>query len=493
MSERTLSPDAALAAIVKSAQYLGGMVSHQDLWPQLGRLIRRFFATDVAAFASRQPDGSVHLLHCDAADPAVCEHLAVLASDSVKAVFDSGFLVTAGLALPAPHALAFLPLGPGRRHTEFVMILGQCGSEAPSKDSLGLYLGLAGLIETTLDRLTSQHRFLSMADNVPELLFEITRQATGPLKLTYASRGAREVLGISPETLLENADMLFAGFPDEEREALENALLASAASGERLHMTLHWRGPDKAERHLLFNAKPAPGDEAGLAWDGAIQDVSERERLQEESRRNLTRLNKSMENAIQAVAATIEMRDPYTAGHQRRVAELATRLAQDLGLAEEEVHGIRLAAAIHDIGKIHVPAEILSYPGRLPEIEFALIKAHPRIGYDILKNVDFPWPVAEMVYQHHEHLDGSGYPRGLKGDAIMLGARIITVADVVEAIDLYRPYRPGLGIDAALGEITTHRGRFYDERIVDCCLSLFREQGFGFAETTDPDIWRVKS
>ena len=169
------------------------------------------------------------------------------------------------------------------------------------------------------------------------------------------------------------------------------------------------------------------------------------------------------------------------------------RLAQDLGLAEEEVHGIRLAAAIHDIGKIHVPAEILSYPGRLPEIEFALIKAHPRIGYDILKNVDFPWPVAEMVYQHHEHLDGSGYPRGLKGDAIMLGARIITVADVVEAIDLYRPYRPGLGIDAALGEITTHRGRFYDERVVDCCLSLFREQGFGFAETTDPDIWRVKS
>ena len=157
------------------------------------------------------------------------------------------------------------------------------------------------------------------------------------------------------------------------------------------------------------------------------------------------------------------------------------------------MHGIRLAAAIHDIGKIHVPAEILSYPGRLPEIEFALIKAHPRIGYDILKNVDFPWPVAEMVYQHHEHLDGSGYPRGLKGDAIMLGARIITVADVVEAIDLYRPYRPGLGIDAALGEITTHRGRFYDERVVACCLSLFREQGFGFAETTDPDIWRVKS
>ncbi len=490
MSDKTLTPNDALAAIVKSAQYLGGMVSHQDLWPQLGRLIRKFFASDVAAFASRNPDGSVHILHCDTADAALCGYLAAAASDCITAVFDSGFLSTASLDLPAPHTLAFLPLGPGRRHTEFVMIVGQCGCQPLAKESLGLYLGLAGLIETTLDRLTSQHRFLSMADNVPELLFEIEQQADATLKLTYASRGAREVLGISPDTLLENAEILFAGFPVAERKALENNLLASAASGERLHMTLHWHGPDNTERHLLFNAKHAPDEEDGLAWDGAIQDVSERERLQEESRRNLTRLNKSMENAIQAVAATIEMRDPYTAGHQRRVAELATRLAQALGLSDEEVHGIRLAASIHDIGKIHVPAEILSYPGRLPEIEFALIKAHPRIGYDILKNVDFPWPVADMVYQHHEHIDGSGYPRGLKGNDIMLGARIITVADVVEAIDLYRPYRPGLGIDVALAEITTYRGQYYDERVVDSCLSLFREQSFSFEETTDSAIWK---
>lgn len=493
MNERRLPPDAALAAIVKSAQYLGGMVSHQEIWLQLGRLIRRFFAIDLAAFASRNPDGSIRLLHCDAADPALCGQLASTGADSIATVFDSGFLLTANLALPARYTLAFLPLGAGRRHTEYVMVLGLSGEEPLTKDSLGLYLGLAGLIETTLDRLTSQQRFLSMADNVPELLFEIEQQPDGALRLTYASRGSREVLGVSPDTLLENAEILFAGFPVRERQALEDGLRAAAASGERLHLTLHWRGPDQAERHLLFNAKPATGEEGNPAWDGAIQDVSERERLQEESRRNLTRLNQSMENAIQAIAATIEMRDPYTAGHQRRVSELATRLARALGLSNDAVHGIRLAAAIHDIGKIHVPAEILSYPGRLPEIEFALIKAHPRIGYDILKNVDFPWPVAEMVYQHHELLDGSGYPRGLQGEAIMLGARIITVADVVEAIDLYRPYRPGLGIDAALDEITAYRGQRYDDQVVACCLRLFREEGFTFADVNDMNIWKVKS
>jgi putative nucleotidyltransferase with HDIG domain len=187
-----------------------------------------------------------------------------------------------------------------------------------------------------------------------------------------------------------------------------------------------------------------------------------------------------MEDAIQAVAATIEKRDPYTAGHQRRVAELATRLAAALGLPEDVIHGIRLTASIHDIGKIHVPAEILSYPGKLPEIEFALIRQHPMVGYEILKTVDFPWPVAEMVYQHHEHLDGSGYPRGLAGDQILPGARIITVADVVEAIALYRPYRPGLGIEAAMAEIETYRDRRYDADVVDACVRLFRQEGYRF-------------
>lgn len=216
-----------------------------------------------------------------------------------------------------------------------------------------------------------------------------------------------------------------------------------------------------------------------------MRDISEQVRLEEESRRNLLRLNRSMEDAIQAIATTIEKRDPYTAGHQRRVSDLAARLAMALGMPEEQVHGIRLTAAIHDIGKIHVPAEILSFPGPLPEIEFALIRTHPEVGYQILKNVDFPWPVAEMVYQHHEHLDGTGYPRGLRGDEIMIGARIITVADVVEAIALYRPYRPGLGVDTALDEITRNRGTRYDPQVVDVCLELFRDRGYNFPDGVD--------
>ncbi len=177
---------------------------------------------------------------------------------------------------------------------------------------------------------------------------------------------------------------------------------------------------------------------------------------------------------VQAIAATIEMRDPYTAGHQRRVADLARCIAEEMRLPEEEVRGIYLAATIHDIGKIHIPAEILSYPGKLGDIEYALIQGHVQAGYDILKNIEFPWPVAQMVYQHHEHIGGSGYPRRLKGDEIMLGARILCVADVVEAMASYRPYRPGLGVEKALAEIRMNRGRLYDAAVVDVCLELFK-------------------
>lgn len=214
---------------------------------------------------------------------------------------------------------------------------------------------------------------------------------------------------------------------------------------------------------------------AGLFDTALARIASERER-----KHSLEQLEASLEETIQAMAATIEMRDPYTAGHQRRVADLARRIAEEMGRPEEETHGIYLAAAIHDIGKIHIPAEILSFPGKLGEIEYTLIKAHAQAGYEILKNVEFPWPVAQMVWQHHEHLDGSGYPRGLQGDDIMLGARILCVADVVESMASFRPYRPGLGTRKALAEIRKHRGRLYDAAVVDACLKLFREKGYEF-------------
>ena len=191
-----------------------------------------------------------------------------------------------------------------------------------------------------------------------------------------------------------------------------------------------------------------------------------------------TKLRKSLEDSIQAIAATVEMRDPYTAGHERRVAELAVAIATEMDLPPFMVEGIRFGGMIHDLGKIQVPAEILSKPSRLSPAEFALIKGHAQSGYDILKAIDFPWPVAEMARQHHERLDGSGYPQGLKGDDILLEARVLAVADTVEAMSSHRPYRPGLGVDAALAEIEKGRGKVYDAFVVDACLRLFREKAY---------------
>ncbi|HXH64476.1 MAG TPA: HD domain-containing phosphohydrolase, partial [Mariprofundaceae bacterium] len=189
-------------------------------------------------------------------------------------------------------------------------------------------------------------------------------------------------------------------------------------------------------------------------------------------------LRQSLEQSIQAIADTVEARDPYTAGHQRGVADLAVAIAREMRLTEDRIHGIHLAANIHDLGKIHVPAEILSKPGRLTEIEHQLIRTHPQAGYDIVKGIEFPWPIAQMILQHHEKMDGSGYPQGLKGEQILPESRIIAVADVVEAMSSHRPYRVGLGLDAALEEIERHRGVLYDPETVDACIRLFREQGY---------------
>lgn len=174
----------------------------------------------------------------------------------------------------------------------------------------------------------------------------------------------------------------------------------------------------------------------------------------------------------------VEQRDPYTAGHQRRVANLAVAIAKDMGLSSEQIAGLRMACVVHDIGKIHIPAEILSKPDLLSDAEYEIIKTHPKAGWEVLKNIYFPWPVAEMVYQHHERLDGSGYPRGLKDNEIMLESRILMVADVMDAMSSHRPYRPALGILQALQEIMQHKGSLFDELVVDACVKLFIEKKY---------------
>jgi HD-GYP domain-containing protein (c-di-GMP phosphodiesterase class II) len=211
-------------------------------------------------------------------------------------------------------------------------------------------------------------------------------------------------------------------------------------------------------------------------------DGRNRINAEHELRKSNEKLRKILSATIQAMAHTVEVRDPYTAGHQRRVTDLACAIGAEMGLSDDQIGAIRTAGAIHDIGKISVPAEILSKPGKLTEIELAMIKSHPQVGNDILKDIDFPWDVARMVLQHHERTDGSGYPQGVKGEHILLEARIIGLCDVVEAMASHRPYRPALGIDKALEEISRNRGVLYDPEVVDACLRTFRDKGFRFKE-----------
>lgn len=208
--------------------------------------------------------------------------------------------------------------------------------------------------------------------------------------------------------------------------------------------------------------------------------IKEREKrlVAQEYAKNLEQMKKAMEGIINTILLTTETRDPYTAGHQNRVADLATAIAIEMKIPPETVEGIRMAGIVHDVGKISVPTEILNKPGRLRKPEFELIKEHSQFAYDILKNLEFPWPIGDTILQHHERLDGSGYPKGLMGDQIKLEARILGVADVIEAMASHRPYRPALGIDKALEEISEHRGSYYEPDVVDACVKLFKEKGY---------------
>ncbi len=212
----------------------------------------------------------------------------------------------------------------------------------------------------------------------------------------------------------------------------------------------------------------------------ALHTRIERNRAENEVQKNISKLRQTLGAVIQVLEQTVEVRDPYTAGHQRRVADLARAIAEEMGLSDDQIDGIRIAGIIHDIGKMYVPAEILSKPWGLSQLEFSLIKTHPQVGYDILKAIEFPWPVANIVLQHHERIDGSGYPFSLPREKILIEAKILGVADVVEAMASHRPYRPALGLNAALDEISINKGKLYDTEIVDTCLKLFKQDNFAF-------------
>ncbi|WP_127478221.1 PAS domain S-box protein [Sulfurivermis fontis] len=321
----------------------------------------------------------------------------------------------------------------------------------------------------------SEERYRALAESAQDLIYRY--QLYPERRFEYVSPSALEMTGYTPEEHYADPDLGLKLVHPDDRHLLE-AMAAGEQVGDGV-LTLRWIRKDGTliwteQRNTLLY------DETGrlVALEGIARDITARKQVEDERKRIGESLQRSLVQTIQAIAVTIEKRDPYTAGHQQRVAELATAIAGEMGLPEEQREGLRLGALIHDIGKIYVPAEFLNRPGHLSDTEFEIIQSHPVMGHDIVKGIEFPWPVAQMVVQHHERLDGSGYPKGLKGDEILLEARILAVADVVEAMASHRPYRAALPLEEALVEIERFRGVRYDPVVVDACLRLFREKGF---------------
>lgn len=295
-------------------------------------------------------------------------------------------------------------------------------------------------------------------------------------KTVYVNPRFAEILGFdNPDQLIGSAPA--AWVVDADRDRVSALYVQAAVEGGPIQYVAFALRRDgvviAVEAHgvtATFRGRPAI---VGLA-----QDVSEKKRAEDQIKGYLEQLNGAFMRAVEVAMNLSEMRDPYTAGHERRVAEVAVAIGGELGLDAHRIEGLRVAGYLHDVGKMAIPAELLSKPSRLTAIEYALVQGHAEAGYEVLKNVKFPWPVAEVALQHHERIDGSGYPRGLSGDEVLLESRIMAVADVVEAMASHRPYRPGLGVEQALAEVERGRGTSYDPLVADACLRLFRQRDF---------------
>ncbi len=344
-----------------------------------------------------------------------------------------------------------------------------------------------GSIESTgrkaLERMlrTSEEQRRVITENIADVIWTVSLDS--PERLTYITPSISRLLGYSVKEAMSKA--MGEVFTPDSFQAVMEAFVEELAIEKMKH------GDMTRSRALELEVKHKDGSIIPvevkytfvLGPDGKpveilaiARDISERKQAEEEAERSNKRLIEALEDTMQAMAMIVEMRDPYTAGHQRRVTQLACAIAREIGFPAEQITGLRLAGLIHDIGTVRVPAEILSKTSRLSEAEISLMKMHPLLGYEVLKTLKTPWPIAQIVYQHHERMDGSGYPSGIAGEDIVPEARVLAVADVVEAMASHRPYRPAYGLDKALDEISQNRGTLYDSRAVDACLKLFREQ-----------------
>jgi PAS domain S-box-containing protein/putative nucleotidyltransferase with HDIG domain len=318
----------------------------------------------------------------------------------------------------------------------------------------------------------SQDRFRFLVDNMLDAAVIVDRGG----KTLFANKAAADLVGIkSPE---DGIGMNIGKFihPDWRKSVIRNYIVAKKGHDKILseYKIVTPTGEEKDVEglgtNIMFKGMPA--------YIATLRDITERKRAEKQIRDGIIRLSKNLEETVISLASAFEMKDPYTAGHQRRVTEIVSAIAKEMDMDRNRFQGLRLASLVHDIGKINVPAEILSKPGKLTDPEFQLIRTHAEAGYNILKKINFPWPISRIVLQHHERMDGSGYPKGLSGQEILLEARIIAVADVIEAMAGHRPYRASLGMDLALKEIEENRGLLYDKDVADICLKLFHSGKF---------------
>jgi len=350
-----------------------------------------------------------------------------------------------------------------------------------SQSDISLLLGIAPQIAISIKNAMSyqmirerEERFRSLSENSPDIIYTLGNDGA----FTYVNPAWERIMGYPVGRVTGKYFVDFA-----KKEDIENYMrLFKCVRDERRIIrdeigTLVHR--DGTERYFSLSGAPNLGAEGNvIGVVGTFKDMTDLKRSQEELRKSFQKLQSTLDVTIQAISMIVEARDPYTSGHQERVAKLSCAIAAEMGLSEETVTGIRMAALLHDVGKINIPAEILSKPTRLNDIEYGMIRTHPQVGGNILKTIDFAFPVDKVVLQHHERMNGSGYPAGVTGDDILLEARILAVADVVESMASHRPYRPAPGIEAALDEISRNRGIGFDSEVVDTCVKIFREKGF---------------
>jgi PAS domain S-box-containing protein len=331
------------------------------------------------------------------------------------------------------------------------------------------------------DLAHSQLDWKLILDSVSEGMIITDRHFT----ILFSNRAFSNMSGIEASNLIGNK--CHDVFPGDLCFSTDCPLKKLLSAGEQLVFDdePHCKNCKHAQWLVTISAYPNETGDIG-GYVERFTDASAFRRVKQALNRSHDRLRRNMGAIIQAISTTIEKRDPYTAGHQRRVTKLCRAIATHMDFDWERIQGLRMAAAIHDLGKINVPSAILNKPGPISEHELAIIQMHPYTAYEILKDIQFPWPLAETIYQHHERLDGSGYPRQLKSEEILLEARILAVADVVESIASFRPYRPELGLEAALAEIESNKGVLYDDSVVEICITLIKRHGFDF----ETKVWK---